>query len=274
MKESTTELNTSEEIFIQEAAQFLENPGLLIRLANKAGVPLESLIRRLPEKYSKVVSDSTNKALQKGLQLMLKTVPHKTESPFFAANKASQLSGLKHSLMAAGTGAVGGFVGIASLPIELPISTGIILRSILDAAKEFHMDVRDPEVQMECLYVLTLGSTKTIQDDQLDSAYLTSRIGFAQLIRQAAQGTGPAASRLITAVARRFEVVVSEKVLAEALPLIGAIGGAAINLAFTNYFSEAARFHFGLRSLEKKYGQGIIQEMFIHSLRRPPSNQP
>jgi hypothetical protein len=55
-------------------------------------------------------------------------------------------------------------------------------------------------------------------------------------------------------VTTRFGVVVSEKALAEMLPLIGAAGGALINLLFVSHFQALAGGHFVVRRLERKYG--------------------
>jgi len=57
--------------------------------------------------------------------------------------------------------------------------------------------------------------------------------------------------RLVTRIASRFGVVVSEKAAAEAVPILGAAGGATINLLFINHFQSMARGHFIVRSLER-----------------------
>jgi hypothetical protein len=42
----------------------------------------------------------------------------------------------------------------------------------------------------------------------------------------------------------RFGLVVTQKVAAQALPVIGAVGGAAANYAFIEHFQNVARGHF------------------------------
>ena len=61
------------------------------------------------------------------------------------------------------------------------------------------------------------------------------------------------------AISSRFEVAVSEKVAAQAVPAIGAAGGAAINLIFMSHYQEMARGHFVVRRLERKYGAALVQ---------------
>ena len=66
---------------------------------------------------------------------------------------------------------------------------------------------------------------------------------------------GPVLVRFITQVASRFGVVVTQKVAAQALPVVGALGGAAVNYAFIEHFQEVARGHFTVRRLERVYGK-------------------
>ncbi len=60
-------------------------------------------------------------------------------------------------------------------------------------------------------------------------------------------------------MASRFGVVVSQKVAALALPVIGALGGAAVNYAFIQHFQEVARGHFTIRRLERAYGKNVVR---------------
>jgi hypothetical protein len=65
-----------------------------------------------------------------------------------------------HKALAATSGAVGGSFGLAALPIELPISTVIMLRSIGDIARADGEDLRDPDTALNCLQVFALGGLK------------------------------------------------------------------------------------------------------------------
>jgi hypothetical protein len=66
----------------------------------------------------------------------------------------------------------------------------------------------------------------------------------------------PVLLKFVTQVAARFGVVVSQKVAAQALPIVGALGGAAVNYAFIEHFQEIARGHFTVRRLEHLFWQG------------------
>ena len=72
-------------------------------------------------------------------------------------------------------------------------------------------------------------------------------------VRQISSEAAPALARLIGAIGARFGMVVSQKTAAQAVPIIGAISGAAINVAFTEHFQSLARGHFVVRRLERLY---------------------
>jgi hypothetical protein len=50
-------------------------------------------------------------------------------------NEPKPPASYRHKALAAPSGAIGGSFGLLALPIELPISTGIMLRSIGDIAR-------------------------------------------------------------------------------------------------------------------------------------------
>jgi EcsC protein family len=68
--------------------------------------------------------------------------------------------------------------------------------------------------------------------------------------------------RLLTQIASRFGVVVTQKFAAQAVPIVGALGGAAVNYAFIDHFQEIARGHFTVRRLERRYGKGAVRAAY------------
>ena len=68
--------------------------------------------------------------------------------------------------------------------------------------------------------------------------------------------------KFINTIASRFGIVVSEKLAAQSIPLIGAAGGAAINVMFIDHFQEMAEGHFIVKRLEKKYGSEKIEALY------------
>jgi hypothetical protein len=55
------------------------------------------------------------------------------------------------------TGGIGGFFGIPALPLELPLTTAFMLRSIAEVARDEGEDVRSLDTQFACLEVFALG---------------------------------------------------------------------------------------------------------------------
>ena len=54
----------------------------------------------------------------------------------------------------------------------------------------------------------------------------------------------------------------TQKVAAQALPVIGALGGAAVNYAFMEHFQDVARGHFTVRRLERTYGKELVRREY------------
>jgi hypothetical protein len=72
----------------------------------------------------------------------------------------------------------------------------------------------------------------------------------------------PAVLRFVTAVASRFGVVVSQEVAAKAVPVVGAAGGALVNILFMNHFQDMARGHFIVKRLEERYGAEMVERIY------------
>jgi hypothetical protein len=259
-----SELSSREKEFIRSAAQFLENPSFMVQAANALGKPLELAQRTLPKSVQQMISQATEKALHKTLDISISTISSELKQTL---PRRPLMQGKKHTFAAAVSGAVGGFFGPLALTVELPITTGIMFRSIATIAQSFGEDLSAEHVRLECLQVFSMGSPQTHADDAMKSAYFSQRLAFNSFLKNFAEkGSASILSRLITRIAPRFELVVAEKILAEAMPVIGAAGGALINTAFTNYFNSTAYYHFGLRRLERKYGADLVQKTYLESL--------
>jgi hypothetical protein len=68
--------------------------------------------------------------------------------------------------------------------------------------------------------------------------------------------------RLLAQIAARFNTVVGEKIIAQGVPVVGALGGAAINVLFIDHFQDMARGHFIVRRLERGYGEEEIRKRY------------
>jgi hypothetical protein len=241
---------------LRNTVQLLEHASLAARLANLIGKPVELLGRALPAGASQVITAATTKSLEAALKVALLTIK----------NGSQASSQTLHRALAVASGAAGGAFGVLSLPLELPVSTIIILRSILDIARYEGEDLADPESSLSCVEVFGLGG-RTEADDAAEGGYFVVRGAFATSVTEAArfiaergivEEGSPVIVRLIAQIASRFGLVVSQKVGAQTIPIIGALGGAAINYAFIDHFQSIARGHFTVRRLERKYGKDAV----------------
>ncbi len=246
---------------LKSAVQGLEHPGWAIRLINFLGAPIEALIRVLPKPLSLMIRWLTERALGKSLGLAIATLGKRA---------APEPSLGTHRGLVMLSGALGGFWGLPGLLVELPVSTVLMLRAIVAVAQSEGEDLDALEARWACLEVFTLGGTRS-EDDAAETGYYAVRASLARLVSEAAEFLGgrgavqegaPLLIRLMTVVTSRFGVVVSEKTLAEMIPLIGALGGALINLLFVSHFQAMARGHFTIRRLERKYGSEAVKKEY------------
>ncbi|WP_246725076.1 EcsC family protein [Beijerinckia sp. L45] len=252
---------------LEQAVRALEHTNLATRLATLVGRQLGSLSRFLPMGVSGLVNRAAEKAIGAALSVALGSLQKQ--------KKPMRNSRLVHRAMAAASGAAGGLFGLSSLAVELPVSTVIILRAIADIARDEGEDLTDPAVALACLEVFALGAHEA-GDDFTDSGYFATRGLLAKTVseasryavqRGAADGAAPAMIRLVSQIGARFGIVVSEKLAAQAVPIVGAAGGAAVNYAFVEHFQSIAFGHFTVRRLEKVYGTDVVQAEYrkLHS---------
>jgi len=159
---------------------------------------------------------------------------------------------------------------LPALAVELPVSTTIMLRSIADIARSEGEQINDIEAKMACIEVFALGGPAR-SDDAIESGYFAVRAALSKSIADAAEYVAkkgaiekgaPALIRFIVKVAQRFSIQVSEKAAAQAIPAIGAVGGAVINTLFIDHFQDMARGHFIVRRLERKYGPEQVKTLY------------
>ena len=254
---------------LRSAVRALERSTLTGRLSGLAGRPIEMLGQFVPDHARAAIAQAADVALRTALKLALRTL-RKTDDPLVRDGRARSRSGRVHTALAAASGAFGGALGLMTLPIELPVSTTLILRSIADIARHEGEDLARPETALACLEVFALGS-RAETDDLSSSGYFAVRGALAKSISEAAKlaaGRGfadrsaPALVRFLSQVASRFGIVVSQKVAAGAVPVLGAFGGAAINAAFAEHFRTVATAHFTVRRLERRYGAEAVRAAY------------
>jgi EcsC protein family len=242
---------------IRTAVALLENASLAARLTNIVGKPIELIGMALPEGASKVIATATTKGMNAALRVALSTLE----------NRPDAASSLLHKALATASGAIGGSLGLVTAPLELPISTIIMLRSIADIARSEGENLADPDAALSCVQVFALGA-RAGPADAAESGYFVVRGMLAKSITEAArfitergivEEGAPILVRFIAQIAARFGVVVTQKLAAQTLPVVGALGGAAVNYAFIDHFQDVARGHFAIRRLERAYGKETVR---------------
>ncbi len=246
---------------LEVARSLLENPGFTIRLANFLGAPIEKGFALLPKGWNETVNKATHLALMKALQIAVVSLGKR--------NKRSSRE-FFHKVLVGTSGGIGGAFGLAALPVELPLSTAIMLRSIADIARSEGHDISDLATRLECLEVFAFGSRQAT-DNMTDSIYWLTRTALSKTLSEAAShltGRGvvdvasPAIIRLVNGIASRFGIIVSEELAAKALPVVGAAGGSVVNVLFIDHFQDMARGHFIVKRLENRYGIDTVRDVY------------
>ena len=259
---SPASLSDSHRAELVQAKQLLEHPGYVSRITDLIGMPLETAVRALPASWKSKISDVTAASLNKCMQVAHASLRGK-------AGSGVASPGL-HRAAVALTGAAGGVFGIAGLALELPVSTMVMLRSIADIGRAAGEQLDEPESQLACLMVFSLGGNSRA-DDASESGYYAARIALSRAMTEAtvylskhsvARETAPAVVRLIAQIAARFNVQVSQKAAAMMVPIVGAAGGALVNTLFINHFQDMARGHFTVRRLERLYSPELVREAY------------
>ncbi|WP_213780326.1 EcsC family protein [Caballeronia sp. dw_276] len=265
---SASPLSPEDLATLRRAKEALESPSLTMKLASVVGSPIEKLMARMPNIAQEKIDDATQAALKKCLQLALRTLTKSSVDGVLLPPEKPH--NLMHKLAVATTGAAGGAFGMFALPVELPVTTTLMFRSICDIARSEGEDIHLIDTQLQCMMVLGMGGPSS-SDDNADIGYFIVRGTLAQSVSKATSeiaakglsGHGSTALlKFLQTVASRFSVQVSEQVAAKSIPAIGAVLGAMVNTVFIDHFQQMAHGHFTVRRLERQYGQLAVERAF------------
>ena len=156
------------------------------------------------------------------------------------------------------SGAVGGAGGLATALAEIPLSVTLILNAIRAEARAAGFDPDAVGVREDCLRIFGAGSPLA-GDDGVNTSFLTARLALP----------GPAVQNLIATIAPRLALVLGQKLAAQAVPVLGAVTGAALNAAFLNYYRELARIRFALVRLYEVHGTDPVNAAFAAAVEPP-----
>ncbi|QEG36764.1 EcsC family protein [Bythopirellula goksoeyrii] len=259
---------------LSEAKEILEHQGLAERLTELIGAPITASLKLLPDSAERIIYSAVEKSLQKGLDLAVTSLGKED-----GLIKKPRL--MSHKVLAGLSGAAGGSLGGLTVAAELPISTVLILRSVADIARSQGEDLSQLEPRLACLEVLALGPAPAAAEkingdsaeegEDADIGYLAVRIAMGKQISDATKyvakhglvnRAAPPLVQLLNMIGKRFGLVVSEKMAAQAIPVIGAVGGALVNTYFIGHFQDIARAHFTIRRLEREFGTAVVKEAY------------
>jgi len=259
-KSKAKALGIEDELLLLNAKRKMENIGWAIKGLNSVGNVIESKLSMLPKKQQQWLQDISYKVLHtvvKSNLISMKKVGPKT-TPWNKTYKALVTS----------SGAIGGAFGATAFGVDLGITTKLMMRSIMDIARNEGEDLNELDTQLACLQVFALGG-KSKHDNSIETGYYASRVAMSTAVKGGTKALGGLVAgssnpilAALAVIASRFSVQVSEKFVAQAVPVLGAAGGASINLAFMNHFQQMAQAHFAIRRLERLYSVELVKEAY------------
>jgi hypothetical protein len=239
------------EMMWQAAVTMADSRGLLMRVTAMFGQRIEAIRSRLSkagDRFGGEAYTALTQRVQDGVEDVLWNAYEFAAAGLDAVPRVARprrpRANAAHKMAAAASGVASGFVGLPGVLFDIPFTTSTILRSIAEVARDSGEDLRSEDTKRACLEVLAFGGPSSV-DDATETGYWATRIGMNHAT----------VNVLIKSAAGRFGVVLSEKFLAQAVPVAGAVSGGALNWAFTDYYQKMARVHFTLRALDKRTGQ-------------------
>jgi hypothetical protein len=218
------------------ARRYKRANGPVMRLVTRLGGTLENQLSVLPASLRGQIERLTAQAL---------------ETAYGLAGRAPDLGQRGPMMAAVAAGAAGGAGGLATAIAELPVTVTLFLNTIRSVARESGLDPDQDWVRAECLQVFAAGSPLA-QDDGVNTSFVASRLAL----------TGSAVQNVIATIAPKLAAVLGQKLAAQAVPVIGAVSGAALNAAFLSYYREVAGVRFALLRLAETHGSDVIEAEF------------
>jgi hypothetical protein len=219
----------------------------IMRLTAMFGRRIEAIRARLQKTGEHLGGDTWSDLTQRAQDAVEDTLWHSfslTSLGLSSSPAAQPKTSRAHRVATAISGAASGFIGLPGVLFDIPFTTATILRSIAEIARDSGEDLASEGTRRACLEVLAFGGPSAA-DDETEAGYWLTRIGMNHLTL----------NLLMKSAAARFGIILTEKFLAQAVPIAGALAGGALNYAFTQYYQDMARVSFALRALDRRTGQ-------------------
>lgn len=153
------------------------------------------------------------------------------------------------------SGAAGGMFGLAGVLPDVVASTTLIYNSIQKVAAKHGFDPEEPEIRLECVEVFGSGAPG---EDEPGQSFVFTKVAV----------NGSTITGILNRVSARFASVILSKLGSQAVPVVGAFTGAAINYAFMSHYEKLAEIRFRLLRLKRDYPDRDVMADYRRSLAR------
>lgn len=228
------------------ALRFRRANGPVMKLMNRLGGRAEDAFTALPTEVRSRIEAATRTALDRGYRVAA------------TGRHAPDLGPRGPMALAVLTGAAGGAGGLATSIAELPVTITVMLHAIRRAAAEEGFDPDDAATRLEAIQVFAAGSPLS-SDDGVNTGFLGARLAV----------TGPALQKVLASAVPRLVSALGPKLMAQSVPVLGALSGAALNAAFIGYYREIAHVRFGLLKLSERHGVEPVLAAFNKAVAGP-----
>ena len=281
---------------LKSAVSLLEQSTITDKMTKIVGKPVEYLLKKLPNKAETTIHSIVEKSLHKAVDVAFWSLDSNHEKePSRKTNK------LFAAVSGAVGGAFGISALAIELPVSTTImlraiadiarSEGFDLESL--ETKTFCLEVftlggeGESKDSTETSYyaaryltsevveglskeLITLAAKQTASQVAKETANQVAKETANQVAKETAKKTAKITTKeassllasIIEKVATRYGIVITDKMVAQSIPIIGAVTGALINTMFTDFYQDMARGHFIVKRLENKYGVEIVKEEY------------
>lgn len=228
------------------AARWRRANGPMMALMNRLGGQLEAQVAELPPGLRARIDEAVRGALDRAMALAV------------LGRHAPRTGPAGAPALAALAGAAGGAGGLPTALAELPLTVTLMLHAIAEEARAAGFDPDRAEIRAECLRVLGSG-TPLAADDGVNTAFLGARLTL----------TGRAVEKMLSAVAPALASALTRKLAAQAVPVLGALTGAALNAAYLRHYRALAAVRFGLLRLTADHDPAAVAAAFARASEPP-----
>ncbi len=269
---------------LQEIKEWeLAGPGLLIKSIDILGLPLQMIIRSVPE----AVKRSVGMAVM-GFMEMLKDVSYwsfsnrgilrEAEKCGIRAERISELADqdlekldrlargyfVQNKVIAALEGAGCGLGGLALIAADIPVLLGIGFRSIQQIGMSYGFNMQEPEMVPAVMGVLHAGSgigvavkSSVLADMHITAAALAGNMAYREIADRTRTGVVvELLGRSTGILPKQLAENITRRKLSQLIPIAGAAIGAGFNYWFIGNIVVSAYMIFRKMRLEIKYPAG------------------